>query len=166
MTIFKNANSKMRSIFQNRISRKASETIEMVATSAIICFVVMNFLMILAYALQLNQISYAAKRIARGVEVSGYTSQYELEQEAASLIPNWDGIKPHNIHSSKTGTIQLRDDFTIYISGTYHLKLAQFGQNGMKGIEIGLPMNVKVDGQSEIYWKNMPMVKEGGENDR
>ena len=47
-----------------------SEAVEMVYNMVALVFLVLSTLLIIGYALQMNQVSYAAQRIARAVEPS------------------------------------------------------------------------------------------------
>lgn len=52
-----------------------SASVEMLGSVAVVCVIIVNCMMILGYALQQNQVSYAAKRVARSIEISGYISE-------------------------------------------------------------------------------------------
>lgn len=172
-----------------------SASVEMVGTVAFICVVIINCMMILGYAIQQNQVSYAAKRLARSVEVSGYITESltEENQMLKRLLQNADEIQatvmPDTVNSvsvwGRDGSagvtrllIQLREmeadvgrysnpsDFTIHVRAYYTLPLATFGATASSkeqamdedtstpGIQLKLPINVYVNGQSEVYWKS------------
>ena len=172
-----------------------SASVEMVGTVAFICVVIINCMMILGYAIQQNQVSYAAKRLARSVEVSGYITESltEENQMLKRLLQNADEIQatvmPDTVNSvsvwGRDGSagvtrllIQLREmeadvgrysnpsDFTIHVRAYYTLPLATFGATASRqeqamdedastqGIQLKLPINVYVNGQSEVYWKS------------
>lgn len=172
-----------------------SASVEMVGTVAFICVVIINCMMILGYAIQQNQVSYAAKRLARSVEVSGYITESltEENQMLKRLLQNADEIQatvmPDTVNSvsvwGRDGSagvtrllIQLREmeadvgrysnpsDFTIHVRAYYTLPLATFGatasgkeqamdeDTSTPGIQLKLPINVYVNGQSEVYWKS------------
>lgn len=172
-----------------------SASVEMVGTVVFICVVIINCMMILGYAIQQNQVSYAAKRLARSVEVSGYITESltEENQMLKRLLQNADEIQatvmPDTVNSvsvwGRDGSagvtrllIQLREmeadvgrysnpsDFTIHVRAYYTLPLATFGATASRqeqamdedastqGIQLKLPINVYVNGQSEVYWKS------------
>ena len=139
---------------------RGSEAVEMVASVAILCLLVMSLMMILSYTLQANQVAYGAKRIARVIEVSGQVTQSQLDEQAKALIPNWDAINGRirlanadysDGGDSAKGRIQLRHKFNVVIDGTYQVVLANPGFGGQISLPLGIHVNVA--GQSEVYWK-------------
>lgn len=143
---------------------RGSEAIEMVASMAFLCVVVMSLLMILSYAIEVNHISYAAKRITRGVEITGLATQTTLDQDLHNLIKNADELKlkisvpkpSEGWFNGETGKIQLRQGFEVHIQGEYPLVVANPGLLGEgEGAKIALPLPIKVivGGQVEHYWK-------------
>ena len=185
-----------------------SASVEMLGSVAVVCVIIVNCMMILGYALQQNQVSYAAKRVARSIEISGYISE-SLEEEndmLKELLPNADELEAQvmddtistvNVwaRDSSAGRtrllLQLREmeqdtstytnpsDFTLHVQAFYTLPLAYFGAEpsdqesaldedaATPSIQLKLPINVYVNGQSEIYWKsnaNWSRVREGKYN--
>lgn len=140
--------------------RKASETVEMVTTTALLCIIVVNLMLILSYALQVNQVAYGAKRLARVCEIDGTVSETLLKDRAKSLIPNWDYLNADlkvdadwsDGGDQSRSRVQLRKKFRITITGTYPIVLANPGSGGKK-ISLPLGVYVVVDGMSEKYWK-------------
>lgn len=141
-------------------SEKGSEAVEMVASTAFICIMLMSLMMILTYAIQLNQVSYAAKRIVRGIEISGMANKKELEDSLGTFIHNKDALKleikadaPDGWYGGTDDKIQLRNHVVVTIEGSYPLLLANpgFGDNMLW--ELRLPIRVAVSGQVERYWR-------------
>lgn len=172
-----------------------SASVEMLGSVAVVCVIIVNCMMILGYALQQNQVSYAAKRVARSIEISGYISE-SLEEEndiLKELLPNADELEAQvmadtistvNVWARDNSAgrtrllLQLREmeqdtstytnpsDFTLHVQAIYTLPLAYFGAEpsdqesaldedaATPGIKLKLPINVYVNGQSEIYWKS------------
>ena len=135
-----------------------SEAVEMVYNMVALVFLVLSTLLIIGYALQMNQVSYAAQRIARAVEVSGEAKQTEIDRLLYELLPNADDIDARLTVSAddwvdvSEATIQLRDQFTVNVSANYHVTLINPGF-GDPMDPWSIPIRVKVNGQSEIYWK-------------
>ena len=138
-----------------------SEAVEMVYACVAMSLLVMCIIMILGYALQANALSYAAKRVAREVEVTGQANHESADRLMNSLLDNYReiggtiDISPNSgsyLNASKK-TIQLREKFTVTATGNYIIKIAtpSFASNPL---EMRLPITVKVIGQSEVYWKH------------
>lgn len=183
--------NKLQRLFSRLKDDRGSATTEMLGSIAIICVIIVNCLMILGYTIQQNQVSYAAKRLARSIEVCGYITENLSEENnmLKTLLPNATAINAQVMsdtvssvtvygRDSSAGVtrllIQLREmaeggsnpsDFTIHVRAYYTLPLAVFGatasmqeqaldqDSSQSGIQIKLPINVYVNGQSEVYWK-------------
>ncbi len=129
--------------------------------TALICIIVMNAMLVLTYALQVSQVTYGAKRIARMVEITGYATPNDpfLKEKAKELIPNFDalGAKIYLKDPDYSeggggiyGKIQVRHGFTVVVEGTYKLKLLNVGET--QTFDLPLPVYVSVSGRSERYW--------------
>lgn len=138
--------------------RDGSEAIEMVYNMVALVFLVLSTLLIIGYALQTNQVSYAAQRIARSIEVSGEAKQTEVDALLYKLLPNASDIDARasvtadNWVDVSEATIQLRDKFTVDVTANYHVTLINPGFGDAMD-PWSIPIRVKVNGQSEIYWK-------------
>ena len=137
--------------------KSGSEALEMVYGCAALCALILSAMMILGYAMQTNNVAYAGKRIARYVEVSGQANQTDLDALLRELLPNASKIgakvtiEDVSYVNPAKRTIQLREKFTVHIKAKYPLTLANPGN--FTPITFDLPINVYVNGQSEIYWK-------------
>jgi len=135
--------------------KSGSEAIEMVYSTFALMILILATMMIIGYALQVNQVSYAAKRVARYIEVSGQADPTDLKILLYELLPNADKIgakvSVENADYVSGTKIQLRGGFTVKVSAKYDVTLANPG-NG-NGIQYSLPITAYVNGQSEVYWK-------------
>lgn len=137
--------------------KSGSEALEMVYGCAALCALILSAMMILGYAMQTNNVAYAGKRIARYIEVSGQANQTDLDALLRELLPNASKIgakvtiEDVSYVNPAKRTIQLREKFTVHIKAKYPLTLANPGN--FTPITFDLPINVYVNGQSEIYWK-------------
>lgn len=135
--------------------RSGSEAIEMVYSTFALMILILATMMIIGYALQVNQVSYAAKRVARYIEVSGQANPTDLRVLLYELLPNADKIgaevSVENADYVSGTKIQLRNGFTVKVSAKYNVTLVNPG-NG-NGIKYSLPITAYVNGQSEVYWK-------------
>ena len=149
-------------------NKKGSEVTEMVYSVAMLCILILSVLMILTYAIEVNAVTYAGKRIARMVEITGREDCVDdpdqnraynpggLNALLDELLENSTEINAvasiTNVnYVDATRRIQLREPFTVQIRATYTIPLLNPG-NGAP-LELRLPITVKVNGQSEIYWK-------------
>lgn len=138
-------------------NRSGSEALEMVYSTFALMLLILSTMMIIGYAIQVNQVSYAGKRVARYVEVAGQADQTDLDTLLKELLPNQSKlgatvtVTTDNWENVASRKIQLRENFTVHISASYPLMLANPGYGSSYTIK--LPINVNVNGQSEVYWK-------------
>lgn len=134
-----------------------SEALEMVYSMFVLVVLILCSMLIIGYALQTNQVAYAAKRMARYIEVGGTATQTEMDTLTRELLPNASNIGAHatvenvNWFNAARGQIQLRETFTVKVTAYYEVTLMNPGF--MDAIGFKLPITVYVNGQSEIYWK-------------
>lgn len=135
--------------------RNGSEVVEMVYSTFFLLCILLAALLILTYAIQVNQVSYAAKRLTRWVEVRGYYNQTELQTSLGEFLPNRDELGARvNVSANflnTGGAIQLREPFTLTVRANYKITILNAGDGNP--IQVTLPIKVVVKGQSEIYWK-------------
>ena len=138
-------------------NKSGSEALEMVYSTFALMLLILSTMMILGYAIQVNQVSYAGKRVARYIEVAGQADQTDIDTLLKELLPNKTKLRAtvsvtadnwENVASRK---IQLRENFTVHLSASYPLTLANPGFGS--SYTVRLPINVNVNGQSEVYWK-------------
>lgn len=143
------------------MNRSGSEAVEMVYSTAMLLVMIMCALMILTYALQVNRVSYAAKRIARAIEVGGTANQVEMNNLLDSLLPNHEDlgatvvVPDSSVSYFDAGAkkIQLRQKFKVVVTANYNLTLMNPGFGSNAALHYALPIRVSVNGQSEVYWK-------------
>lgn len=136
---------------------RGSEVIEVVYSAAICCFVIISCMMILGYAVQSDNLAHAGKQIVRAIEISGTAKDDQIQHLVNELIPNADKIdvkfkvNPDGSWlSASEKKIQLRQRFDLVLTANYKIKVASVGNDVT---ELSLPIKIKIDGQSEIFWK-------------
>ena len=142
-----------------REDRSGSATIETVYAVGVLCAIIMTAMFILIYALQATSITYAAKRITRYVEVTGQATQADLNTKLSTLLSNADDIGA-SVSITNVGEwknegerkLQYRSKFDIVISAEYKVPIINFG--GDTPITISMPIEVRVTGLSEFFWKD------------
>jgi len=134
-----------------------SETIEFVYAAAVCCFLILSCMLILGYAVQYDNVVHAGKQIARTIEVTGTAKKADISSLVSDLIPNHASIRAMCNVTPKDGyvsasecRIQLGEKFDVELLATYDVVLASSADTV---IRIGLPIYVKIPGQSEVYWK-------------
>ena len=151
---------KMRTAGRNFIDdTSGSEVVEMVYACGALCMLILSVLLIIGYALQVNAVSYAGKRVVRYVEVTGQAKQSDLQDMLESLLANAEDIEAKvevtrvdRWANESEKKINLRDKFTITVTAVYKITLINPG--GADNWDFNVPIRVSINGQSEKYWKN------------
>lgn len=139
-------------------NKSGSEVIEMIYSTFVLIMLILSTMLIIGYAIQVNQVSYAGKRVARYIEVAGQADQTDIDILLRELLPNTSTlgatvtVTADNWENLALRKIQLRENFKVHISASYPLTLANPG-DGSAALTIGFPINVYINGQSEVYWK-------------
>lgn len=132
--------------------RCGSEAVSFILTTAMLLCIFATTVTAFAYISQSYNASYICRRAVRQIEVSGEHDQSQSNR-LLSELENYD-LKNLNIqvHADyfEGRKIQLRDEFTVQLSGDYTIKIVQVGS---EVLEISLPIRVSVSGMSEVYWK-------------
>lgn len=137
-----------------------SEVVEWVYSTMALCAIILSTMLIIGYAIQVNQVSYAGKRIARYIEVSGQANDTDIGNLLAELLPN-KGELHANVQvnaqdwvNPASKTIQLRTPFEVIIKAKYPVELVTANWRETQPLGgAGIPIRVVVEGQSEVYWK-------------
>lgn len=146
--------SRKKKIVQFYNDKDGSEAVEMVTTTAMLVFFIIIAISIFSYVIQLNNVNYATKQVARQVEVSGTYNQ----SRAQSLFDSCTSTSLENkkvsisnvsfVHGNK---IQLKDTFRITGKCTYVIQLINPGS--FTGYKVIMPITCVVTGMSEVYWQ-------------
>lgn len=164
--MFRNLTLRLKSWARNT---NGSETIELIYAVASLSAILIMAMLIFSYALQVNQVSYAAKRLTREIEVTGKYNHEEQVEMLKKLLGNFDDIDPTiqcsltgdhsgsdsiNSYAGSTGTtyIQMRDKFNVIIDAKYKVPVFAMGK-GENVVHLSVPIHVYTDGQSEIWWR-------------
>ena len=113
---------------------------------------VLSFLSIFTVYLNLN---HMCRRVVRAVEVEGRMSEavydvfYRLKEQTG-LSPDMS-IEDVQYCDGENQEIQLRDTFTIRMKCSYTFTL--FRPSNSPPLQIKIPMEVRITGMSEKYWK-------------
>lgn len=136
--------------------KKGSEAIEMVTTSAMMIALIIVGLMILSYAIEWNNVSFAAKRVCRNIEVTGQVS--DIQSKFNTLIGSTSTVTDRSIEvnnveyfDAASKKIQLKKTFRLSATVTYNIPLINPGS--FTGITVRMPIKTSVTGMSEVYWR-------------
>ncbi|OCN03325.1 hypothetical protein A7X67_13310 [Clostridium sp. W14A] len=126
------------------LSRKGEGYIDVavmvLCTMLVIAFAVRVF----PVYIEKNQLDTFASELCREAEISGRVGTETTER--AQMLKEKTGLDP-DIQWSKTGKIQLNQEFTVTV--TMRTNIGLFG--GFSSFPITL--TAKADGVSEVYWK-------------
>ena len=141
-----------------REDRSGSAVIETVYSVAMLCLIIVTAMSLIAYALQISAVNYAAKRITRYVEVTGKAQQTDLDNMLRSLLGNAAEIGAEiyitdvdDWYDFAQKKLNYRGRFSIVIEATYKVPIINAG--GGANLDISAPITVIIPGQSEIFWK-------------
>lgn len=132
--------------------RKGDEAVSFLLTTAMLVFIFATLVSAMIYIMQYYNASYICRRVVRSIEVAG---QYD---EAATMNTVNEMANPglENIKVEIDATycddkkIQLRQSFSATFKASYKITIVELGNNP---IVLYLPIEVKVVGMSEVFWK-------------
>ncbi len=137
------------------VNRKGSAYYELIIKTLVVITLmatVMSFLSIFTTYLSLNQV---CRRVVRVIELEGQVSDnvydvfYRLKEQTG-LSPEMS-IEDVNYCDEQNQKIQLRDTFTVKMK--YNYAFTVFRPSSSPPVQIIIPMEVRITGMSEKYWK-------------
>lgn len=133
--------------------KHGSEAVTFLLSTTMMLFIFVTLLYSMIYIVEAYNVNYLARRVVRSIEVAG---QYDestintwLENEVGDRLEYID-ISVDADYINNSNAIQLRDEFTVNLEGSYKITIAQMGMTSM---DIYLPIKSQVSGMSEVYWK-------------
>lgn len=136
-----------------------SESIEFLFASASMFGLILVAFIIFSYAVELNLVNTAVKRVAREVEVAGKYSTTTMNSNfksyvgsSESLTYDHEPVRIYDIKGSLPGNkIQLKGTFKVEGKVTFEIPVIH--PLGYAGFNIDLPLQSTVSGMSEVYWR-------------
>ena len=125
---------------------------EFIATAAMLILIFAVLISALIYVTEFYSATYICRRVVRTIEVNG---EYD-ETYIRSLANDLGGTALENMridvsaHYFSGRKIQLRDEFVVQLRAVHPVNILMFGGNP---ISIRLPINVRLSGRSEVFWK-------------
>jgi len=132
--------------------KKGDEAISFLMTTAMLVLIFAVLVSAMIYIMQYYNASYMCRRVVRSIEITGV---YD-EAETRSLISSLSGSDMEDIQIQVNAVyysdrkIQLRQTFSVTLTGSYRITILTLGGNP---IALDLPITVKVAGMSEVYWR-------------
>ncbi len=105
-----------------------------------------------AYITQTYHANYLCRQMVRHIEVTGEVSNADYTKMRDQLADSDLHIQSITVNADYVGgkKIQLRDDFTVTLEASYDIPLVQIGSHTT---ELSLPIKIKLEGMSEVFWK-------------
>lgn len=133
-------------------SKKGDSAVEFIMTAAMLVLTFAMLISAMIYVTQYYSASYICRRVVRTIETTGEYDEATVLALADDL--GSDALDDLSIQVDATycsgSRIQLRDEFRVTLTAEYRITIMQFGQ---RPIYVDLPIQIRLSGRSEVYWK-------------
>ena len=133
--------------------KNGDAAVDLIMTVAMLILIFAVLVTALIYITEYYTASYICRRVVRTIEISG---EYK-EREINDLVKSLSGNNLERISITVTAPyqrgskrIQLRDEFTVRFSAQYPIQILMLGS---RPIQLDLPIQLKLSGRSEVFWK-------------
>ena len=132
--------------------RKGNSAVEFIFTTAMLILIFAVLISALVYVTQFYSASYICRRVVRTIEVTGEYNEHEVQ----SLADELGGAALEDLDISVAASyfrgrkIQLRDEFTVQLRAVHRINIFMMGGSP---VSIDLPIEIKLSGRSEVFWK-------------
>ena len=132
--------------------RKGDAAIEFIMVTAMLILVFSVLVTALVYVTQVYSASYITRRVVRQIETTGEYNEHTVQSLVKELGGDaLSGVKIKVEAGYCSGKkIQLRDGFSVTLTANYPVRIVQFGSSV---ISLDLPIQIRLAGRSEVYWK-------------
>ena len=132
--------------------RKGNSAVEFIFTTAMLILIFAVLISALVYVTQFYSASYICRRVVRTIEVTGEYNEHEVQSLADELgsaaLEDLDiSVAASYFRGRK---IQLRDEFTVQLRAVHRINIFMMGGSP---VSIDLPIEIKLSGRSEVFWK-------------
>lgn len=133
-------------------ARNGDAAVEFVMTAAMLILLVAVLITTLLYVTKYYTASYICRRVVRTIEVTGEYNEASIYALADSLGgSSMDDLRIRVEAPFRSGKrIQLRDEFTVRLEGSYPISVLTLGARPLK---LRLPIRLRLSGRSEVFWK-------------
>ena len=134
--------------------KNGDAAVDLIMTVAMLILIFAVLVTALIYITEFYTASYICRRVVRTIEISGEYNERTVYDLANSL----GGNNLENMTITVTAPymrwwnrkIQLRDEFTVRLSANYPIQIMMLGS---RPIRVNLPIQLKLSGRSEVFWK-------------
>ena len=132
--------------------RNGNSAVEFIFTTAMLILIFAVLISALVYVTQFYSASYICRRVVRTIEVTGEYNEHEVQ----SLADELGGAALEDLDISVAASyfrgrkIQLRDEFTVQLRAVHRINIFMMGGSP---VSIDLPIEIKLSGRSEVFWK-------------
>ena len=133
-------------------SKEGNSAVEFIFTTAMLILIFAVLISALVYVTQFYSASYICRRVVRTIEVTGEYNEHEVQ----SLADELGGAALEDLDISVAASyfrgrkIQLRDEFTVQLRAVHRINIFMMGGSP---VSIDLPIEIKLSGRSEVFWK-------------
>lgn len=132
--------------------KKGDSAVEFVMTAAMLILIFATLVSAMIYVTRYYSASYICRRAVRTIEIAGEYDENAIRTLADEL--GGDALEDMEISVDATycrgRRIQLRDEFTLRLRAKYCINIIRFGDTP---VSIELPIQIRLSGRSEVYWK-------------
>lgn len=129
--------------------------IELILKTVVFFTLILTAMLFFSVFMRYANLSYAARRVVREIEISGQVSQKTTDLfnqlKAQSNVGDATMEVTDVTYFDHTKKIQLRETFTVVCRSSYRLDILSPILGPPVGIDI--PLQVKLSGMSEKFWK-------------
>lgn len=132
--------------------KDGSSAVEFIFTSAVLILVFAMLVSALVYVMAYYNAAFITRKVVRNIEVTGQYNSAEAYNIAHDMGGDTFEDMQINVTASyfQSRKIQLRDGFTVKLRAYYTIPIMRFGASTQY---LRLPINVELQGMSEVYWK-------------
>jgi hypothetical protein len=133
-------------------SKKGDAAIEFIMVTAMLLLTFSALITALVYVTQVYNAGFITRQVVRNIETTGEYNERAVQDLVNELGGSALSGKTVKVEASyfKGKKIQLRDGFTVTLTANYPIRIVQFGS---QVFTLDLPIQIRLRGRSEVYWK-------------
>lgn len=131
---------------------RGDSAVEFIVTAGLMIALFVTLVTAIIYVTQYYNASYICRRVVRSIEIAGEYNEAEVRDLADRLCGG--SLEDLSIRVDATyitgHKIQLRDGFQVSLSASYKVGIMDLGDDPQT---LDLPIQVSMNGMSEVFWK-------------
>ena len=133
-------------------SKKGDAAIEFIMVTAMLLLTFSALITALVYVTQVYNAGFITRQVVRNIETTGEYNERAVQDLVNELGGTALSGKTVKVEAGyfKGKKIQLRDSFTVTLTANYPIRIVQFGS---QVFTLDLPIQIRLRGRSEVYWK-------------